>query len=574
MAYRRKQGIQRSATFVEDHRQSSPGDSASPATASPRATRFSDDSRRPDRSQLAAQTLLATAARGDLPALAERFHASSSPLAARPSDPVMSSSLRVSPRAARPTDPATTSSLRVSPRAGRPNEPITSSSPRASPRSGRQNDMFAQDPVTMLYTSTSSATNDDSKSSPVKKDETKQGLWGLLAQQAKVMLEESSPTEDARSQPPATSGGSPQAQSRWSYDRVRKSESPTFQNGSEGPKFDMGGHIKNALEEGLHAATMAESRTPAVVGRKLQIRRKTCSVDMRVANLNLGTPEVMSPMMTDFESPQIKASRDVANVMAAKVKLLQRELKTVNADLAFSKERCAQLEEETRLHRAGNHDHAANEDLIRQQLETLLAEKARLANENTVYARENRFLREIVDLNQLNVVGLQQDIIEEEEEEEEYEEEEDAVNPEEADHDTPATHGTAPSQSPSHHTDNVLASTPPSPRRRTDNVPVATPQSPSRRTHNVAVPAPQSPLGRTDNVPAAAPQSPSCHTENPPVAAPHPPSPHTDNAPESRSTDNSSSAAIAESPMHRSSKEDSGSPHMPENAFQQQQYHD
>ncbi|KAE8797555.1 hypothetical protein D1007_27323 [Hordeum vulgare] len=380
-----------------------------------------------------------------------------------------------------------------------------------------------QDPVTMLYTSTSSATNDDSKSSPVKKDETKQGLWGLLAQQAKVMLEESSPTEDARSQPPATSGGSPQAQSRWSYDRVRKSESPTFQNGSEGPKFDMGGHIKNALEasplEGLHAATMAESRTPAVVGRKLQIRRKTCSVDMRVANLNLGTPEVMSPMMTDFESPQIKASRDVANVMAAKVKLLQRELKTVNADLAFSKERCAQLEEETRLHRAGNHDHAANEDLvymhvvvsrpslhrpflllkenacllaaqIRQQLETLLAEKARLANENTVYARENRFLREIVDLNQLNVVGLQQDIIEEEEEEEEYEEEEDAVNPEEADHDTPATHGTAPSQSPSHHTDNVLASTPPSPRRRTDNVPVATPQSPSRRTHNVAVPAP------------------------------------------------------------------------------------
>ena len=61
----------------------------------------------------------------------------------------------------------------------------------------------------MLYTSTSSATNDDSKLSPVKKDETKQGLWGLLAQQAKAMLDESAPTEEARSQPLATSAGSP-----------------------------------------------------------------------------------------------------------------------------------------------------------------------------------------------------------------------------------------------------------------------------------------------------------------------------------------------------------------------------
>ncbi|XBJ11115.1 hypothetical protein VPH35_015867 [Triticum aestivum] len=390
----------------------------------------------------------------------------------------------------------------------------------------------------MLYTSTSSATNDDSKLSPVKKDEAKQGLWGLLAQQAKAMLDESAPTEDARSQPLVTSAGSPQAQSRWSYDPVRKSESPTFQNGSEGPKFDMGGHIKNALEEGLHAATMAESRTPAVVGRKLQIRRKTCSVDMRSAHLNLGTPELMSPMMTDFESPQIKASRDVANVMAAKVKLLQRELKTVNADLAFSKERCAQLEEETRLQRAGNHDHAANEDLVRKQLETLLAEKARLATENTVYARENRFLREIVDLNQLTVVGLQEDIIEEEEEE--YEEEE------EAEHDTPANPGTAPPKPPSHHTNNVH---------------VAAAQPPSRRTDNAAVPAPQPPSRRTENAPVAAPQSPSRRADNVPVATPHPPSPCTDKAPEPRSADNSSSAAtgVAGSPMHRSPKEDEGS---------------
>lgn len=40
---------------------------------------------------------------------------------------------------------------------------------------------------------------------------------------------------------------------------------------------------------------------------------------------------------------------------------------------------------------------------IRLQLESLLAEKARLAHENSVYARENRFLREIVEYHQLTM---------------------------------------------------------------------------------------------------------------------------------------------------------------------------
>ena len=39
----------------------------------------------------------------------------------------------------------------------------------------------------------------------------------------------------------------------------------------------------------------------------------------------------------------------VANAMAAKAKLLLRELKSVKADLAFAKQRCAQLEEENKL---------------------------------------------------------------------------------------------------------------------------------------------------------------------------------------------------------------------------------
>jgi len=72
---------------------------------------------------------------------------------------------------------------------------------------------------------------------------------------------------------------------------------------------------------------------------------------------------------------------------------------------------------------------------IRQQLETLLAEKARLANENTLYARENRFLREIVEYHQLNmqdVVNLDEDDIEEEDEDDVDEEEEEEEEEKEA----------------------------------------------------------------------------------------------------------------------------------------------
>lgn len=95
----------------------------------------------------------------------------------------------------------------------------------------------------------------------------------------------------------------------------------------------------------------------------------------------------------------------VAMAMAAKAKLLLRELKTVKADLAFAKERCAQLEEENRILRESREkgDNPEDDDLIRLQLETLLAEKARLAQENSVFARENRFLREIVEYHQLTM---------------------------------------------------------------------------------------------------------------------------------------------------------------------------
>ncbi|AQK86787.1 uncharacterized protein [Zea mays] len=366
MAYRRKQGIQRSATFVEDHRQASSGGSASPAIASPRATRFADDSRRPERPS----PLASPAAPGDLtlPSIGERLPAAPAAAGAQAQCDV------------------------------EPSSPL-------------------QDPVTHLYTSPT-CLNDEGPKYDLelsKKEHTKHGFWGLLAQKAKVMLDEN---------------GTPRIQtseSRWSYDRVRSSESqsPTARRGTLEGRLDIGGKIKDVLEkEGLAVAdnTMSGNSHGGVVAaaRKLHIRRKACSMDFRAANLTPASPS-MSPMLADMESPQLKASRDVANAMAAKVKLLQRELKTLKADLAFSKERCAQLEEENRLLRDGNHD--ADEDLIRRQLETLLAEKTRLAHENTVYARENRFLREIVDYYQLNmqdVVNLDDDDDDIEEEDDDY----------------------------------------------------------------------------------------------------------------------------------------------------------
>ncbi|KAJ3703190.1 hypothetical protein LUZ61_006895 [Rhynchospora tenuis] len=232
----------------------------------------------------------------------------------------------------------------------------------------------------------------------LNENEAKNGLWGVLARKAKTMLDEENPQKDDELSQPVNS-----TQSRWSYERLKKQENPAFQKGSEALK-DIGGKIKNALEGGL---TMVENRTADIIQetKKLQIRRKGSQ------NVDLFLGEPKSPAE---QENQLKASRDLANAMAAKAKLLLRELKTVKADLAFAKLRCSQLEEENKVLREGREKGktSEDEDLIRLQLETLLAEKARLAHENSVYARENRFLREIVEFHQFNsddVVSLQGD---------------------------------------------------------------------------------------------------------------------------------------------------------------------
>ncbi|XP_058110772.1 uncharacterized protein LOC131253677 isoform X2 [Magnolia sinica] len=237
-------------------------------------------------------------------------------------------------------------------------------------------------------------------------NESKYGFWGVLTRKAKSIIEDDNAAQQtempSRSRPQMleTSTGGQFHQSYRSPEGHRKIESPKIQKGFDAITSSLN-YIGNALEEGI---TIVENKTADILSetRKLHIRRKGGSSNAQ--NEATNSPHQQLQMQTGQEM-QLKASRDVAMAMAAKAKLLLRELKTVKADLAFAKERCAQLEEENKILRESHErgDNPEDDDLIRLQLETLLAEKARLAHENSVYARENRFLREIVEYHQLTM---------------------------------------------------------------------------------------------------------------------------------------------------------------------------
>ncbi|XP_039136181.1 uncharacterized protein LOC120273589 [Dioscorea cayenensis subsp. rotundata] len=251
-------------------------------------------------------------------------------------------------------------------------------------------------------------------------DEPKNGFWGVLARKAKSILEDNKANDQFESsgmkQPPQMIVTGDQFQSYQSFELPQKRENPSFHKNSDAlaasiTKF--GGTIRNALEEGL---TIMEHKTADIIQetRKLQIKRKEGGPDTLAEPIDRLSPQNLPQIKAEQEA-QLKASRNVANSMAAKAKLLLRELKTVKADLAFVKQRCNQLEDENKVLRENREKGARHEDddLIRLQLETLLAEKARLAHENSLYTRENRFLREIVEYHQpemQDVVYLDEDI--------------------------------------------------------------------------------------------------------------------------------------------------------------------
>ncbi|KAG2381238.1 uncharacterized protein HKW66_Vig0255550 [Vigna angularis] len=236
-------------------------------------------------------------------------------------------------------------------------------------------------------------------------DVSKSGVWGVLAQKAKEILEEDKPSSNPH-------------HDAISSEKLKTHSFNTFSSPLEGIESKASGRGSPTKPKGI-----------SLSNSKSQLAPSTWNPWQQPAQT--GDPQAI-------HATQLKASRDVAMATAAKAKLLLRELKTVKADLAFSKARCAQLEEENKMLRdregseKGQTVIRADDDLVSQyskfitsfsrslystmylfknvvlekirlQLETLLAEKGRLASENEVYARENRFLREIVEYHQLSM---------------------------------------------------------------------------------------------------------------------------------------------------------------------------
>ncbi|GLT36121.1 hypothetical protein SLA2020_105230 [Shorea laevis] len=172
-----------------------------------------------------------------------------------------------------------------------------------------------------------------------------------------------------------------------STEGFRRKDSPTVQTSLN----SVSDPFERVFEEGR---TIGQHKTADIIQetRKIQIMPKVTYPGTYNQGLNVNNGTRRQPLtqaialqnQTNGET-QLKASRDVAMATVAKAKLLLQELKT-------SREK------------GGN---PADDDLIRLQLETLLAEKARLAHENSIYASENRFLREIVEYHQLTMQDLE-----------------------------------------------------------------------------------------------------------------------------------------------------------------------
>ncbi|GAV57783.1 hypothetical protein CFOL_v3_01319 [Cephalotus follicularis] len=110
----------------------------------------------------------------------------------------------------------------------------------------------------------------------------------------------------------------------------------------------------------------------------------------------------------DNNNKNMKKAKNLAVSMATKATSLARELKSIKSDLCFMQDRCTLLEEENRR----LHDGFAKgirpeeDDLVRLQLEALLSEKSRLANENANLTRENQCLHQLVEYHQITSQDL------------------------------------------------------------------------------------------------------------------------------------------------------------------------
>ncbi|KAK8619742.1 hypothetical protein V6N13_066252 [Hibiscus sabdariffa] len=150
-------------------------------------------------------------------------------------------------------------------------------------------------------------------------NESKQGFWGSLARKAKSFLDDDDTVQNQFESDGPPKSKLPQSQMP-APELIRiqliprcphhNTSNPALQNGIGAIASSLS-YIGNAVEEGF---TIQQVQIPVQVDQEIQLRHL-----------------VMLQM-----------------AMAAKAKLLLRELKIVRTDLAFAKERFAQLEEENR----------------------------------------------------------------------------------------------------------------------------------------------------------------------------------------------------------------------------------
>ncbi|KAF9606410.1 hypothetical protein IFM89_025099 [Coptis chinensis] len=109
-----------------------------------------------------------------------------------------------------------------------------------------------------------------------------------------------------------------------------------------------------------------------------------------------------------LESGKLKKAKNLAISMATKAATLARELRSMKSNFSFMQERCSMLEEENRRLKEGYGKgmRPEEDDLVRLQLEALLAEKSRLANENANLTRENECLHQLVEYHQVTSQDL------------------------------------------------------------------------------------------------------------------------------------------------------------------------
>ncbi|KAK8478976.1 hypothetical protein V6N13_068441 [Hibiscus sabdariffa] len=135
------------------------------------------------------------------------------------------------------------------------------------------------------------------------------------------------------------------------------------------------------------------------IGLKRKFDRSESSDDNDSQNENEQSPQ---------NNKMMKKAKNLAISMATKAASLARELKSIKNDLCFMQERCGLLEEENRRLRDGFSKgiRPEEDDLVRLQLEALLAEKSRLANENANLVRENQCLHQLVEYHQMTSQDL------------------------------------------------------------------------------------------------------------------------------------------------------------------------